>query len=173
MKRYIKATSAILMLGSGLIFAAQSSDMDGAKTPAGKVVAQYLEYTWGKNKNPEAAKKLIHPSMVEHGYLGGAGEGGGAPQGAPPANGPPAGNAGAPPAQMGAGPPGGGDAGAIITPVKIIAQGDLVFVQGHGMRGDKGNGDLMWILYRVKEGKIIEHWDTHDPIPDNQVGKQW
>lgn len=179
MKKYMGGLGAVMVLCTAAqLPAAEPTDMDGAKTPAGKVVMQYLEYSWSKNKKPEAAKKLEHPKMIEHGYLGSMpnsggpqGAPGGAPQGGPPPQGAPA---GAPPGgQQAGGPPGGGDGGSTITPVKVIAQGDLVFVQGHGMRGKTGNGDLMWILYRVKDGKIIEHWDTHNEIPDNQVGKQW
>jgi len=147
------------------LYAAEPTDMDGANTPAGKVVAKYMELNWGKNKDLEAAKKLVSPDMIDHGYLGmfeGDGQGAG-PQGMPPEGAAPEGP-----------PPGeGGPGGPVIEPVKIIAQGDLVFVLGHGSMGDGGNGDLNWILYRVKDGLIVEHWDTHNSIPDSQVGKQW
>jgi len=68
-------------------------------------------------------------------------------------------------------PPGGGTC-PNAEMIKMVVQGDLVFVQAHGLQS-KPNGDLLWILYRVKDGKITEHWDTHNEIPDSQVGKQW
>lgn len=26
---------------------------------------------------------------------------------------------------------------------------------------------------KTANGKIVEYWDTHGPLPDGQVGKQW
>lgn len=137
------------------LFASEPSDMDGAKTPSGKVVVGYLAVQWGQHKDPDAAKKLVSPNLIEHGYLGAAGAG-------PAPNAPPT-----PAAE------GGGSGGPIIEIKKVLVQGDLVFVQGLGKRSEQDSGDLMWILYRVKDGKIVEHWDTHNPIPKDQKDKQW
>jgi len=153
MKKLLFAASGLAMLGAiGSAEAAMPSDMDGANTPAGKVVVQYLALQWGPNRNLAAAMKLMSPSLIEHGYLGMAGS-------RPPAGALPEGARGGP--------------SPTIEVKKIVAEGDLVFVQGLGRVGTKGNGDLMWILYRVDSGLITEHWDTHNPIPDDQVGKQF
>ena len=160
---------ALLMGGLCIATAALStepSDMDGAKTPNGKIAVDYINMRFNQNKMAEADKKYASPNMIEHGYLGmmGNAAGGAAsgPGGPPPAGAP---TAGAPPGSA----PAGGEAMSIK---KVIVQGDLVFVQAHGHQS-KPNGDLLWILYRIKDGKVVEHWDTHNEIPDSQVGKQW
>jgi hypothetical protein len=187
--KLVAATTAALMM-SGAAMAAEKTDMDGIKTPAGKVINDYLKMFFTECNRAGAVKKYQSDKIVEHGWLGnGAKEptmaemeamgmgGGAAPQG----------GAGAPPAgaaPQGA-PPQGGDMGAMPAPgaaggkcepdadiLKVMVQGDLVFVQAHGHQSKPG-GDLLWILYRVKDGKIVEHWDTHNEIPAAQIGKQW
>lgn len=132
-------------------FAGEATDMDGIKTANGKLAVEYLTMKFNDGKMQQA-DKLYASHMIEHGYLGMAQE---RPGGAPPPE------VRGTPMKMS------------MDVKKVIVQGDLVFVQAHGMRGNTGNGDLMWILYRIKDGQIVEHWDTHNPIPDNQVGKQW
>lgn len=158
------STAAALLALPMLAFAVEPTDLDGMKTANGKIVAEYLQMFWNDGKLNEAKKKYYSPKMIEHGWLG--------------MSSPPAGAAGAdmPPPEL---PPGAAPVHADIK--KVMVQGDLVFVHMHvtgGAGGEPGkpaprNGELMWVLYRVKDGKIVEHWDTHNPIPDDQVGKQW
>jgi len=183
MKRILLFASATV-----LAYGVQAGDMDGANTEAGKVVKQYLEYAWGENKNPEGVEALRHPDMVSHPYLGGPeftenGMGGalmgpgGAPQGGPQGQGAPQGQGGPqggpPPSGENGAPPQGGGGPGTITPVKMVVQGDLVFVLAHGQRPGSDNGDLAFHLYRVKDGKIIEYWHTQNEIPDSLVGTLW
>lgn len=153
MRTWIMALAAgVSLVAGGACGASESTDMDGIKTANGKLAVKYLTMRFNGGKMAEADKLYTSAALVEHGYLGMA-RAAGAPAAPPP---------------------------EARTPLKItmdvkkvIVQGDLVFIQAHGMRGDKGNGDLMWILYRIKDGKVVEHWDTHNEIPDDQVGKQW
>jgi hypothetical protein len=188
MSKLIWTVAATAVAFSGAALAAEKTDMDGAKTASGKVVADYFKMHFTECNPTGAQKKFYAEKAVEHGWLGMMGNAGmGA--GAPPAGAAPQGGAGAPPAGAGAPPAGAAPQGApgmgggegmtaggkcepIADMIKIITQGDLVFVQAHG-HTTKPNGDLLWILYRVKDGKITEHWDTHDAIPDSQAGKQW
>jgi predicted SnoaL-like aldol condensation-catalyzing enzyme len=41
----------------------------------------------------------------------------------------------------------------------VLAQGDLVFVQGMAKHDPTSTGNQVWMLFRVKDGKIVEHWD--------------
>lgn len=45
---------------------------------------------------------------------------------------------------------------------KIIAEGDLVLLQSEG---EFGVPVAYWDLFRVADGKIVEHWDVIAPIP--------
>lgn len=176
----MKSILATLLIG-GLIsanaLAAKPTDMDGAKTASGKVVVSFIETLFNEHKGEEAFDKYVSRNYLDHGYLAA----GAAPAGATPPEG------------MGTPPPASpqdtkksdfergresesrmvANSKIHIDIKKVIAQGELVFVQGHGTNGQSPNGDLMWVLYRVENGKITEHWDTHNEIPSNQVGKQW
>jgi predicted SnoaL-like aldol condensation-catalyzing enzyme len=46
---------------------------------------------------------------------------------------------------------------------RIIADGDLVAVHGHYKTPTEGAG---MDFYKLKEGKIIEHWDVRQDIPN-------
>jgi predicted SnoaL-like aldol condensation-catalyzing enzyme len=45
---------------------------------------------------------------------------------------------------------------------RIVADGDLVLVQSEG---EFGEPVAYWDLFRVEDGKIVEHWDVIAPIP--------
>ncbi|MDN3243125.1 nuclear transport factor 2 family protein [Glycomyces tritici] len=45
---------------------------------------------------------------------------------------------------------------------KVVAEGDLVLLQSEG---EFGEPVAYWDLFRVADGKIVEHWDIVAPIP--------
>jgi predicted SnoaL-like aldol condensation-catalyzing enzyme len=45
---------------------------------------------------------------------------------------------------------------------KVIAEGDLVLLQSEG---EFGAPVAYWDLFRVADGKIVEHWDVITPVP--------
>jgi predicted SnoaL-like aldol condensation-catalyzing enzyme len=49
---------------------------------------------------------------------------------------------------------------------RVIADGDIVAVHAHwtGLIGP--NGDVGVDIFRVANGKLVEHWDVIAPIPD-------
>ena len=52
---------------------------------------------------------------------------------------------------------------------KLFAQGDQVFVEVHAIGGRPGPGNLVWMLFRVKDGKIVEHADLHGQMADQAM----
>jgi predicted SnoaL-like aldol condensation-catalyzing enzyme len=48
---------------------------------------------------------------------------------------------------------------------RVLADGDYGVIHLHGYHGDQRGGAVM-DLYRVADGKIVEHWDVIQPIPE-------
>ena len=49
---------------------------------------------------------------------------------------------------------------------KVIAEGDMVVLHLHGMGGMSPHGEQVVDFFRVKNGKVVEHWDVIQPIPE-------
>jgi predicted SnoaL-like aldol condensation-catalyzing enzyme len=49
---------------------------------------------------------------------------------------------------------------------KVIAEGDMVVLHLHGMGGMNPFGEQVVDFFRVKDGKIVEHWDVIQAIPE-------
>jgi predicted SnoaL-like aldol condensation-catalyzing enzyme len=48
---------------------------------------------------------------------------------------------------------------------KVIAEGDLVVLHLHGQSGMFPNGEQVVDIFRVVDGKVVEHWDVIQEIP--------
>ena len=48
---------------------------------------------------------------------------------------------------------------------RVLADGDYGVIHLHGYRDDERGGAVM-DLYRVDGGRIVEHWDVIQPIPE-------
>lgn len=59
-----------------------------------------------------------------------------------------------------------------ISDVKaIIAQGELVALFQHVRKGPEDTRGVAVVdIWRVKNGKIVEHWDVAQPVPENPIG---
>ena len=56
-----------------------------------------------------------------------------------------------------------------VRPKRVIAQGDLVAVHYHGVEAPGSRGQAFVDLFRVRNGKIIEHWDTIQAVPETSA----
>jgi predicted SnoaL-like aldol condensation-catalyzing enzyme len=50
---------------------------------------------------------------------------------------------------------------------RVMADGDLVAVHVHSRLNDADRGRAIVDIFRVESGKIVEHWDVIQPVPEN------
>lgn len=48
---------------------------------------------------------------------------------------------------------------------RVIAEGDLVVLHVHSTRGDGTPGRAIVDIFRIDDGKVVEHWDVIQDIP--------
>jgi predicted SnoaL-like aldol condensation-catalyzing enzyme len=49
---------------------------------------------------------------------------------------------------------------------QVIAEGDLVVLHVHSTRGDNTPGRAIVDIFRVEHGKVVEHWDVIQDVPE-------
>lgn len=49
---------------------------------------------------------------------------------------------------------------------KVIAEGDYVVLHLHGRNGLSPHGEAVVDMFRVKDGKVCEHWDVIQSLPE-------
>jgi predicted SnoaL-like aldol condensation-catalyzing enzyme len=54
---------------------------------------------------------------------------------------------------------------------RVIAEDDMVVVHSLWKESPEDSGQAMVDIFRVQDGKIVEHWDVIQDIPDNPANK--
>jgi predicted SnoaL-like aldol condensation-catalyzing enzyme len=54
---------------------------------------------------------------------------------------------------------------------RIIAEGEFVVIHSHQKRNPKDRGDAVVDIFRVQDGKLVEHWDVIQPVPANSANR--
>ena len=49
---------------------------------------------------------------------------------------------------------------------RVIAEDNLVAVHSHLRRNAEDRGRVVIDIFRVEQGKIVEHWDVFQPVPE-------
>jgi predicted SnoaL-like aldol condensation-catalyzing enzyme len=50
---------------------------------------------------------------------------------------------------------------------RVIAEGPYVMLHLHGMGGPNPHGESVVDIFRIENGKVVEHWDIIQAIPDS------
>ncbi|MFI6932851.1 nuclear transport factor 2 family protein [Streptomyces sp. NPDC050287] len=56
-----------------------------------------------------------------------------------------------------------------ITPKRIIAEGALVAVHSNYVATPGTRGQAVVDLFRVRDGRIVEHWDAVQDVPETSA----
>jgi predicted SnoaL-like aldol condensation-catalyzing enzyme len=48
---------------------------------------------------------------------------------------------------------------------RVVAEGDYVVLHVYGVNGPSANGTAVVDIFRLKDGKVVEHWDVIQDIP--------
>lgn len=158
MKAFSWVALIALTAVSAAAVARQPTDLDGRKTPAGRVVYDFIQLMWNERQPEAAFDKYVSRTDYHNRYAGGpaitekAMHNGFAEERENEAK------------VVKSMPP-----GRRFDINKLFAQGDQVFVEVHGVGGREGPGSLVWMLFRVKDGKIVEHADLHGQMSDQAM----
>lgn len=52
---------------------------------------------------------------------------------------------------------------------RLFAEGDHVIAHTHGVRVPGGPGTAIVDIFRLEDGKIVEHWDVMQPVPESSA----
>lgn len=55
--------------------------------------------------------------------------------------------------------------------VRSAADGDLVWLHVESKQNPSDRGSAVVDIFRVKDGKIVEHWDAVQPVPETAANK--
>jgi predicted SnoaL-like aldol condensation-catalyzing enzyme len=56
-----------------------------------------------------------------------------------------------------------------VTIIRIAAEGNLVWIQCYTRNDPNDHGKMSMDIWRIKEGKVAEHWDIIQEIPKDIV----
>lgn len=57
-----------------------------------------------------------------------------------------------------------------VTEIKrMVSEGDLVVVHAHTRANEKDRGYAAIDIFRLENGKIVEHWDAVQPVPEHSA----
>ena len=113
-----------------------------------RTVIDFYDLAFNAHKPAEAAQRYIGATYIQHNPL--------VPNGAAPFVGYFSGFFKTHPA-------------AALDMVRVISEGDLVVVHSKFTTGPEDRGEAIIDIFRVADGKIVEHWDVIQPVPEHSA----
>jgi predicted SnoaL-like aldol condensation-catalyzing enzyme len=55
--------------------------------------------------------------------------------------------------------------------IRVIAEGDLVAIHNHVTSGPNDRGSAVVDIFRVENGKVVEHWDVVQSVPEKSANQ--
>lgn len=52
---------------------------------------------------------------------------------------------------------------------RMVAEGDLVVTHSHLTTSPQDRGSAVMDIFRLEEGRIVEHWDVMQPVPETSA----
>ena len=52
---------------------------------------------------------------------------------------------------------------------RVLADGDLVALHVHSKRTPESRGNAIVDIFRLEDGKVVEHWDVVQPVPEESL----
>jgi len=57
----------------------------------------------------------------------------------------------------------------VISIKRVIAEDDLVVIHQHSKMTPEDRGEAIIEIFRVEQGKIVEHWDVNQSVPEKSA----
>ena len=54
---------------------------------------------------------------------------------------------------------------------RVLADGDFVIVHAHAKANPEDRGSAVMDIFRLEDGKVVEHWDVIQPIPETAMNE--
>ena len=54
---------------------------------------------------------------------------------------------------------------------RVVAEGDLVVLHVHSTQNAQNRGEAVVDIFRVEQGKIVEHWDAVQSVPAESANR--
>jgi predicted SnoaL-like aldol condensation-catalyzing enzyme len=123
----------------------------GLTSPNGKIVAEFIELWWNQKKGEEAWNKYVSRDYLNHAVYSAR-----------------KGQAKTFEEEKRLETDIANKSNARFVIKQLVTQGSLVFAHVHGQRAE-GPGSQLVIIFRVRDGKITDHWDIHEPLKDDSM----
>ncbi|HKE43426.1 MAG TPA: nuclear transport factor 2 family protein [Steroidobacteraceae bacterium] len=146
--RIFSGIALALLCGTLALSSAASADTPVTSNPKGKIAVEFLDMVFNQKKVKEGFAKYVGSYYKQHNPF--------AADGAQPAI-----DFLAPYLEK--------NTGYRYDFKHVYVDGDIVVVHSHVKRDDNDRGSAVVDIFRLEKGKVVEHWDVIQPIPEKSA----